>query len=151
MGITAWEWAKDIHGRPLAFTGLRLLPRDMLKLGRLMLSGGKWRGRQIVSSDWVEASLKGALGTGHKIRPGTDGELTYGYFWWSGFVSAGRRSFQWAAAFGNGGQRIYVVPALDLSVVITAGSYGSDAVTPEVQALFQRIVAAVMPDTYSHE
>jgi CubicO group peptidase (beta-lactamase class C family) len=151
MGIVTWEWAKDVHGRPLAFTGLRLLPRDMLKLGRLVLNGGMWRGRQIVSKDWVEASLKAAIRTGYKIPPGTDGELTYGYFWWSGFVSIKGRSFRWAAAFGNGGQRIYVVPALDLSVVIAAGRYGSDAVTPEVQALFHRIVATVQPETYAHE
>jgi CubicO group peptidase (beta-lactamase class C family) len=149
MGITTWEWTRDIYGRPLAFTGLRLLPRDMLKLGHLVLRGGMWHGRQIVSRDWVEASLGNAIGTGHKIPPGTDGELTYGYFWWSGFVSVGSTSFRWAAAFGNGGQRIYVVPALDISVVITAGSYGSDAVIPEVQALFQRILATVMPERYS--
>jgi CubicO group peptidase (beta-lactamase class C family) len=151
MGIKEWEWARDIHGRPLAFTGLRLLPRDMLKLGRLMLDGGKWYGRQIVSRDWVEASLKNNIGTGHKIPPGADGELTYGYFWWSGFVSLKGRSFQWAAAFGNGGQRIYVVPALDLSVVITAGSYGSEAVIPMAQELFRRILATVRPDTYPRE
>jgi CubicO group peptidase (beta-lactamase class C family) len=145
MGITIWDWVGDIHGRPLAFTGLRLLPRDMLKLGRLMLNGGAWHGRQIVSSDWVAASMKEAIGTGHEIPPGKDGELTYGYLWWSGFVSAGGRSFRWVAAFGNGGQRIYVVPALDLSVVITAGSYGSEAVIPKAQALFQRIVSAAVP------
>jgi CubicO group peptidase (beta-lactamase class C family) len=146
MGITTWEWVRDIHGRPLAFTGLRLLPRDMLKLGQLMLAGGTWNGRRIVSREWVDASMRDAIRTGHTIPPGRDGELTYGYFWWSGRVSAGRRSFHWTAAFGNGGQRIYVVPALDLAVVIAAGSYGSDAVIPEVQALFEKIVAAVVPD-----
>lgn len=150
MGIVTWEWVRDIHGRPLAFTGLRLFPRDMLKLGRLVLDGGKWQGRQVVSREWVAASLKDSIGTGHKI-PGADGELTYGFFWWSGLVSVEGRSFRWAAAFGNGGQRVYVVPALDLSVVIAAGSYGSDAANPKVQALFQQIVATVRPDTYPNE
>jgi CubicO group peptidase (beta-lactamase class C family) len=102
LGITNWEWVKDIHGRPLAFTGLRMLPRDLLKIGQLMLNGGKWGEKQIVPESWVEASLKGNIGTGLVIPPGKDGQSSYGDFWWSGMVG----KHHWVAAFGNGGQRL---------------------------------------------
>ena len=52
-------------------------------------------------------------------------------------------SVVWSAALGNGGQRIFVVPALDLTVVTTAGDYGSREIGPVVGDLFARIVATV--------
>ena len=45
LGIRNWEWATDLHGRELAFTGLRMRPRDLAKLGRLVLAQGRWQGK----------------------------------------------------------------------------------------------------------
>lgn len=42
LGIVDWEWVGDVHGRPLAFTGLRMRPRDMVKIGRMVLDHGRW-------------------------------------------------------------------------------------------------------------
>jgi len=53
--------------------------------------------------------------------------MRYGYFWW---LSAGcelEPSLPWAAANGNGGQRIIVVREQDVIVVMTAGLYNSRA------------------------
>ena len=49
----------------------------------------------------------------------------YGYQWWVNESSVGERHIAWLAAQGLGGQRIYIVPAYDLVVVITAGLYAS--------------------------
>ena len=136
LGITDWEWTGDLHGRPMSFTGLRLRPRDMAKLGRLVLDHGRWQGRQLVPADWIEASLAPRLSTGF------DG-TRYGYQWWTGTVRWQSRDLPWAAAFGNGGQRIFVVPGLDLCVVTTAGAYGSLAVAKRMDILLQEVVATV--------
>ena len=58
LGIAQFEWTEDIHGRALPFAGLRLRPRDMLKLGRLVNARGMWRGRQVVPADWIAESLR---------------------------------------------------------------------------------------------
>lgn len=143
LGITRWEWAGDLRGRPLAFTGLRMLPRDMAKLGRLVLARGAWRRQQVVPAAWIDTSLRRHVGTGIRIPASAAADLGYGYQWWNGSVAWQGRAIPWSAAFGNGGQRIFVVPDLDVTVVITAGAYGSADAPREVQRLFEAIVSAV--------
>lgn len=135
LGIRDWEWIADPHRRPLAFAGLRMRPRDLAKIGRLMLDHGRWQGRQIVPAEWVEASMRPRIETG-------DG-LQYGYQWWAGQVDWHGQKLPWAAGFGNGGQRLFVVPGLDLAVVVTAGTYNDEQIGRSVNKLFREIVATV--------
>ena len=114
LGITAVEWER-YKGDTDAGGGLRLRPRDMAKIGQLVLAGGRWNGRQIVSREWIETS------TAPKIKT-TDGQ-SYGYLWWLGRSLLNGREVQWAGALGRGGQSIRIVPELDLVVVVTAGYY----------------------------
>jgi len=135
LGITDWEWLTDFRGRPLAFAGLRMRPQDLARIGQLMLQHGRWNGTQIVPAAWIEASLQPHVDTG-------DG-LQYGYQWWHGKTQALGREQAWTAAFGNGGQRLFVVPGLDLVVVLTAGVYDDEAGTMRVNSLFRQIAGAV--------
>jgi CubicO group peptidase (beta-lactamase class C family) len=136
LGIRDWQWVSDLHGRPMAFNGLRMRPRDMAKLGRLLLNQGSWQGRQIVPAAWVAATLQPRISTGIA-------DLQYGYHWWAGTVQWQDKPLAWSAAFGNGGQRVFVVPDLDLTVVFTAGAYGDPRSAPYVNALFKGIVATI--------
>lgn len=67
-----------MHGEPLAFSGLRLRPLDLNKIGRLLLDKGQWQGRQIVPAQWVEGSMQAHTATGD--------DLDYGYQWWLGYA-----------------------------------------------------------------
>ena len=53
LGITDFEWVKMPNGEVAAASGLRLRPRDMAKLGQLVLLRGNWKGKQIVSTQWL--------------------------------------------------------------------------------------------------
>jgi CubicO group peptidase (beta-lactamase class C family) len=111
-------WHRDRHGDPIAASGLRLLPRDLIKIGRLMLDGGAWNGREIVSADWVKRVTT-------PVVP-IDRERSYGYQWYMKNVAGGAPSpsDDWFGGNGWGGQRLYVIPARDLVVVIHCGNYG---------------------------
>jgi CubicO group peptidase (beta-lactamase class C family) len=74
LGISDIVWDIDSDGITVGGNGLHMTPRDMAKLGYLYLNGGVWDGRQIVSSDWVAASVS----TQAENAWGPD----YGYQWW---------------------------------------------------------------------
>ena len=94
--------------------GVRLMPRDLLKLGVAYLHGGTWNGHRVVSADWVARSTTQRLDS----AVGRDG-----YAWHLFPITVGGRVYREYEANGNGGQFLIVVPELDLAVVFTAGNY----------------------------
>jgi CubicO group peptidase (beta-lactamase class C family) len=114
LGITDFEWTR-VKGDTDAGGGLRLRPRDMAKIGQLVLAGGRWNERQIVSKAWIDVSMTPRLEA--------TGPYFYGYLWWLGRSLHDGREVHWTAALGRGGQSIRIVPDLDLIVVVTAGDY----------------------------
>lgn len=57
LGIDQAAWRPNNDGVPGTTTagdGLFLTPRDMLRIGQLVLQRGSWNGRQIVSGDWLD-------------------------------------------------------------------------------------------------
>jgi CubicO group peptidase (beta-lactamase class C family) len=143
LGITQWTWATDVHDRPLAHAGLRLRPRDMMKIARLAIDRGRWREQQVVPEAWVAESLRPHVATRVDLAGIAPAGAHYGYQWWTGAIDWHGREIAWGAAFGNGGQRIFVVPDLDLGVVTTAGDYGSIDTAIVVNRLLAQIVATV--------
>ncbi len=106
LGIKNYQWEKHDDGLTFGAVGLWLIPRDMAKIGQLMLQNGLWNGEQIVSAEWIAKSTR--LQTSHQ---------NYGYYW---YPWQERKAFY---AEGHGGQLIYVVPEKQLVIVITADSY----------------------------
>lgn len=114
MGITGVEWMRR-RGETDAGGGLRLHPRDMAKIGQLVLAGGRWNDRQLVSKTWIDVSTSAKL-------EATDNQ-SYGYLWWLGRSRVKGREIGWIGALGRGGQSIRIVPELDLVIAVTAGYY----------------------------
>jgi formylglycine-generating enzyme required for sulfatase activity len=72
MGIQGVDWDRDPAGNPMAYGGLSMAPRDLARIGQLMLDSGRWKGRQLVPADWVRASTSPARGD----------IADYGLLWW---------------------------------------------------------------------
>ena len=123
LGPTEWINPRDLwgigDGEPAAASGLRMRPRDLARIGQMLLDGGKAGERQIVPAAWLEDSFKPAARINDRRQ--------YGYHWYVGDLPyagpEGQRQARWIAAVGNGGQRLIVFPELELVAVTTAGNY----------------------------
>lgn len=140
MGITDFVWDPNHDGTSQGGHGLFLKPRDMAKLGQLVLQHGNWDGRQLVSEGWV--SLSTAAQT--ESLPGRgSGDVRYGFYWWV------LPELDLFTAWGHGGQFICVMPQLDMIVVMTSmPSVNDDNVgttMPEFLPLVQKIQEAAAP------
>jgi CubicO group peptidase (beta-lactamase class C family) len=127
LGIGPTEWRLLRDGETIFASGLRMTPRDLARIGQMVLDGGRAAERQIVPAAWLEDSFKPAA----RI---TD-RRWYGYQWYHGYAPyespEGPRRARYAAAIGNGGQRLVVFPDLDLVVIITAGNYNLRGRAPD--------------------
>jgi CubicO group peptidase (beta-lactamase class C family) len=119
LGIGASEWAKGTDGVASAASGLRLTPRDLARIGQMIIAGGKSDNRTIVPADWLEASFRPAAIV--------DDGRRYGYQWYVGELAlpgkTGTVAAKWVGAFGLGGQRLFVFPELEFVLAVTAGNY----------------------------
>jgi CubicO group peptidase (beta-lactamase class C family) len=107
LGVDHIEWSAGRDGVNHGGVGLRLTPREMAKIGQLVLQRGDWEGRQLVAESWIAESTRG-----HAIFGYSDGP--YGYHWWvrpNGFTAQGAR-----------GQYIYIAPEAELVVVVAAAA-----------------------------
>jgi len=105
-------WSQDPQGIYFGGNNMEMTPRDMLAFGQMYLDKGQYRGRQVIPSDWVDASLEP-----HASSPRGQGRL-YGYGWWLRELGGVRVPVAW----GFGGQLILVIEELDLVVVATSAS-----------------------------
>jgi CubicO group peptidase (beta-lactamase class C family) len=119
LGIRTFEWRFDPDRSSInTFCQLSLTPRDMVKIGLLYMNGGTWNGRQVLPADWVKTSI-----ARHTSLGGTD----YGYLWWRPYLEVPGGRHHGIMATGNGGQKIFLWPALDLVVVMTGGNYNTQS------------------------
>lgn len=136
LGIRDARWAMFDSNRQTDTGGhLRLRPRDMARIGQLVLQKGQWEGRQLVPATWIAQAT-----ATHTAIGGTD----YGYLWWHRAFTVKGRVLDAHYADGNGGQFIFVVPELDLVAVFTGENYNSPKADQGGQLLFEYILPAAL-------
>jgi CubicO group peptidase (beta-lactamase class C family) len=126
LGIDTFEWMSGADGVASAASGLRLAPLGLAHIGQLVLD----KGRGIVPAAWLDAMLR------PRVR--IDDGLSYGYQWYLG----GAGPHRWVAGMGNGGQRLFVLPDLDLVVAVTAGDYDAADQSRTPDAVLAEVVRA---------
>jgi len=132
FGNVLWESAPN--GAVAGQGFLSLCGRDMLKLGQLFLDDGVWRGRRIVSEQWVRAATECRVELPGDNHPG------YGYQWWTGPFTVDSKSIACFFASGNGGNKIFVLPSLDMVVATASSAYNQ----PYMHARSHRVLAEVI-------
>ncbi len=130
LGINPDEmsWSARFDGVEHAAFGMKQTPRQMLKLGQLMLQGGD----DLVDAAWISSTFTDA--------PGNSGsEGGYGYRWWLPPPSRTGGATCWLA-LGADGQMVAVFPDLDAVIAIQSdeeeedSSYAIGKIVPSVIA-----------------
>ena len=109
LGIKDYYWKHTPTGLTDAEGGLYLSPRDLAKFGYLYLHNGKWDSNQLLPENWVENTQAKPVDT---IWP----NFKYGFQWW--LMPYGKDHTALLAS-GLGGQRMIVLPELDIVAVFT--------------------------------
>ena len=123
-------WSRFENGVIEAAGGLKITPRDMVKIGVTYLNNGVWNGKRIISEQWVEKSATIYPGNTGINVPGTDKKnIGYSYSWWTKTFSNSGKEIKMFYALGWGGQNIMVFPELNTVVVLTGGIYVSSTRT----------------------
>ena len=143
LGIGPTQWAAGPDGEPFAASGARMSVRDLSRIGTMMLSAGQFNGQQIVPAEWITRCTTPVVSSDELRR--------YGYQWFlldvafgkpKGWAS-GRLERMWMAQ-GEGGQRLFIIPALQLVIALTAGNYGAeDQWIPPTRVLREIVLASV--------
>lgn len=137
LAIAASRWHRASEGTGMGGGGTEYRSRDLAKFGQLIVDGGRWHDRQVVSAGWVRAMAQ--------VHAQTPFDADYGYQIWRFPFTAGDRQVHAWAMSGNGGNYVFAVPESQLVVVITRTRYNQRGMHAESQKLFADYVLSAMP------
>jgi CubicO group peptidase (beta-lactamase class C family) len=129
LGIAIPAWTRDPQGVYFGGNEMALSPRAMLRFGEMFRNGGLADGKRILSENWIKASWTTKTHDRHD-----DG---YGYGWFITNAHGEPVYYAW----GFGGQMLYVVPSLALTIVVT-----SDSTAPFVETDYHCALQTLVSD-----
>lgn len=134
-GFRVASWDRDPQGVYVGGNMMSMSPRSLLAFGELYRNGGVApSGKRLISKEWIDASW----------QPRTSSRFTgdgYGYGWFTREIGGEEVRYGW----GYGGQMLYIVPRLELTVVMTSDETSNSARTGHrdaLHALLAEIIAA---------
>jgi len=133
LNITKYQWHIMPDGKASGGGLFFLRPRDMAKIGLLMLNNGMQNGEQIVSKEWVQQSSQNKI----ELLGPFDG---YGYLWWK---QAFKNDIEAYFADGNGGQHLFIIPSKELVIVFTGGNQNTSVGLQNFQVVNNYILSAI--------
>ena len=138
LRIDNYYWDRTPFGLTDTQEGLYLSTRDLAKVTRLYLQGGRFNETQVIPSSWIDESLNPAF-----LTQKNDGE-GYGYLWWSQPYT--HRGVEHIAYFGKGfgGQRPILLRELDMVIVVTGWNILPGQPFLYATEAIERITAAVV-------
>ena len=119
LGIENPVWDTNFQGISLGGYGLRVRTEDIAKFGQLYLQKGRWQGKQLLPTEWVEMAT--AKQTSNGSNPKSDWNQGYGFQFWR----CRHNAYRGDGAFG---QYCVVMPEQDAVVAITSGVKDMQAV-----------------------
>ncbi len=115
LGINKYRWDYGRqNGYPLMDGSLAITPRDMIKMGLLVLNKGEYKGSKVISGDWIKEMVKDRMDVDEYFR--------YGFLWWKNKRNK-ERDYEAVFANGLGSQLIIILPESQVVIVTTGANY----------------------------
>lgn len=109
-GFSIASWDRDPQGIYFGGNQMAMSPRSLLAFGEMYRQGGiAGNGKRVISEDWIGESWR-VRTRSHFTQDG------YGYGWFRRSIAGEDVSYAW----GYGGQMLYIVPSVGLTVVMTS-------------------------------
>jgi hypothetical protein len=144
LDISEFYWERE-NGVTHCYNALHMLPRDMAKIGLLVLNNGYWNGEQIIPKEWVAMSTKPYVAESEFFD--------YGYQWWyrskqnkpwwNNPVQGGKTEHDMFLALGFGGQYIMIIRDLKLVIVTTSSDHNES--NGMVHAKVPMVIEEIVP------
>tara|TARA_B100001996_G_C18671667_1_gene596985 strand:+ start:4169 stop:5725 length:1557 start_codon:yes stop_codon:yes gene_type:complete len=133
------KWEKCPKGITVGGWGLKIKTQDIAKFGQLYLQNGLWKGKQIISKDWIKmASSKQVDNSNSQWE--IDWKQGYGFQFWKNRYN----SYRGDGAFG---QYCIVLPEHEMVVAITGSVKSMQAVLDIFwKEIFSKIQLDVMAE-----
>jgi CubicO group peptidase (beta-lactamase class C family) len=129
-------WDRDPQGIYMGGNQMAMSTRSLLAFGELYRNDGQTSaGEQLVSQQWIETSWQPRT----RSRFTADG---YGYGWFLRRIGGRDARYAW----GYGGQMLYIVPSLELTVAITSDETapsGRTGYRDALHGLLRGIIASI--------
>ena len=103
------EWYSDPQDTVTAGWGLCATGRDLAKIGDMVLNGGVYGGKQVISGEWIQEMTSPHIKLDKRF-----GNMNYGYLWYQPYDN--REIY---AAIGDSGNIIYVNKEENIAVGMT--------------------------------
>lgn len=134
LGIKQYFWKRIPTGLADTEGGLYLAATDLAKIYYLYLKNGNWNGKQLVTAEWVKASVTPAITVGRTVK--------YGYKWWLYEYGNDNQKYAWAGS-GFGGQWPIIIPEYDIVAVFTGWNIIGGNPSLRATEAIKRLVNAV--------
>lgn len=131
LEITGYQWTVSPKGQGMTAGSFFMKPADMLKIINMVSNKGRWNGRQIVSTYWIEKStdcrivIDFSFVRNSRIPDARYESARYGFFWYKENLEYKDIRTEVLFSSGNGGQYMMYLPEYNLTAVFTGSNYGN--------------------------
>ena len=150
LDISSYKWTLDPSGNAMTAGSFYIMPFDMLKIGQLVKDKGVYNQKQIISKKWIAESTvcnipipDFSFMKSSRSKFGIPQPAYYGYYWYRETIKTNNIQENVLFASGNGGQYIFIIERLNLTVVFTQGNYGSF----KAKQAFEILAKFILPDS----
>lgn len=140
LGINHFYWEKSPKGISTGMGNLYFQARDFAKLSQIMLEEGQWKGQQLIPKQWIEKSIQKRF----DISDSDPYAHGYGFMWYLAQLEIKGQAIDFYFASGNGGNKIFIIPSLNMTVTTLSSAYGQGYGHPRSHKILELVLQAAL-------